>query len=409
MLTIILLQLRQLLIIPASQDIVLERYSDSAGAYIILDSNNPSVYKQLYRAAKAKLKLRIKVSIVDPSAPKFHTIDPKLLCTDRLSSNCYVPPTTPVMAKTEFDAHLGAPVNLIPPVGSAAEMPASISSRLAEEQAEHLQRFSTSRSRQELLSSAAYSNCMAPYSMGPVATPVKPAVMGSANAPVTTGAEDGSSPQFFSARDHFYAELANMSKDFPPFLRTADQVISMPGSSFTICCNHCDVAIPNVHWHCSSCDNGDFDLCVDCVNKGILCDSTDHWLIKRFVQNGKVTNSTTERIEPKKAPAVETAVAQEAPAVETTACKSEMLHDAHAKSRTCNSCISGMMREISTYDAVLNCCSVHGGKLLYLHRLRGLRPLHGLSHWQETRPSSKSRSCARQQVHLRWSDHLRPL
>ena len=40
-------QLRQFLIIPVSQNIVLERYSDSVDAYMILDNNNPSVYKQL--------------------------------------------------------------------------------------------------------------------------------------------------------------------------------------------------------------------------------------------------------------------------------------------------------------------------------------------------------------------------
>lgn len=353
MLTITSLQLRQLLIIPPTQDIVLERFSDSAGAYIILDSNNPSIYKQLYRAAKAKLKLRIKVSIVDSSAPKPHTIDPEFLCTDRLSSNCYVPPTTPILAKTEFDGPLSAPANLGAPVGSA-EVPA-LSSRLAQAQAqaEHSGRLFASRYRQELPPTTHLSS--AACCMNPAAMSVKLASMGSAkDAPVATGAEDeSSSPRVFSPRDHFYAELGNMSRDCPSsFLRTADQVISMPGSSFTICCNHCDVAIPNVHWHCGRCDNGDFDLCTDCVNKGILCDSTDHWLIKRFVQNGKVTNSTTERIEPKKAPAVETVVAKEAPAAQATVCESEILHEAHEESRTCNSCISGMVKNLH-----LECCA----------------------------------------------------
>lgn len=43
-----------------------ERYSDSAGTYVVLDSNNPAIYKQLYRAAKAKLKLRLKATITRP-------------------------------------------------------------------------------------------------------------------------------------------------------------------------------------------------------------------------------------------------------------------------------------------------------------------------------------------------------
>jgi next-to-BRCA1 protein 1 len=43
---------------------VFERYSDSAGTFVTLDPENTPVYKQLFRAAKAKLKLRIKATIV---------------------------------------------------------------------------------------------------------------------------------------------------------------------------------------------------------------------------------------------------------------------------------------------------------------------------------------------------------
>ncbi|KAL8861282.1 MAG: hypothetical protein Q9198_010534, partial [Flavoplaca austrocitrina] len=50
-------KLRSLLNVLPTQNITFERFSDSAGSYIALDSNNPAVYKQLYRAAKAKLKL----------------------------------------------------------------------------------------------------------------------------------------------------------------------------------------------------------------------------------------------------------------------------------------------------------------------------------------------------------------
>lgn len=47
---------------PENDEVIFERWSDSAASYVILDSNKPAVYKQLYRAAKAKLKLRIKVT-----------------------------------------------------------------------------------------------------------------------------------------------------------------------------------------------------------------------------------------------------------------------------------------------------------------------------------------------------------
>jgi len=55
-----------LLAIPDDEEVVFERWSDSAASYIVLDSNKPAVYKQLYRAAKAKLKLRIKVTHPTP-------------------------------------------------------------------------------------------------------------------------------------------------------------------------------------------------------------------------------------------------------------------------------------------------------------------------------------------------------
>ena len=57
-------QMRELLAVPLAQDLKFERYSDSAASYVTLDPQNTAVYKQLFRAAKAKLKLRIKVTSV---------------------------------------------------------------------------------------------------------------------------------------------------------------------------------------------------------------------------------------------------------------------------------------------------------------------------------------------------------
>jgi next-to-BRCA1 protein 1 len=47
------------------EHVVFERYSDSAGAYVVLDSDKPQIYKTLFRAAKAKLKLRLRATIPD--------------------------------------------------------------------------------------------------------------------------------------------------------------------------------------------------------------------------------------------------------------------------------------------------------------------------------------------------------
>lgn len=62
---------------------------------------------------------------------------------------------------------------------------------------------------------------------------------------------------------------------------------------FTVCCNSCDRAVPEAHFHCSICDDGDFDLCQDCVNRGISCHGEGHWLIKRTVVNGAIKCSST--------------------------------------------------------------------------------------------------------------------
>ncbi|OKL62980.1 hypothetical protein UA08_02066 [Talaromyces atroroseus] len=62
-------KIRQFLSVPPTETLVLERYSDSFANYILLDSENPAVYKQLYRAAKAKLKLRIKATTTSQTLP----------------------------------------------------------------------------------------------------------------------------------------------------------------------------------------------------------------------------------------------------------------------------------------------------------------------------------------------------
>lgn len=58
-------KLRNLLRIPPESMVVFERYSDSAGTYVSLEPNNTSAYKQLYRAAKAKLRLRLRATLVN--------------------------------------------------------------------------------------------------------------------------------------------------------------------------------------------------------------------------------------------------------------------------------------------------------------------------------------------------------
>jgi next-to-BRCA1 protein 1 len=56
---------------------VFERYSDSSASYVTLDSDKPQVYKTLFRAAKAKLKLRLRATVPgeQPEAPAAPTTD----------------------------------------------------------------------------------------------------------------------------------------------------------------------------------------------------------------------------------------------------------------------------------------------------------------------------------------------
>lgn len=342
--------MRQLLIIPATQDIVLERFSDSAGAYITLDSNNPSVYKQLYRAAKAKLKLRIKVSTVDSSEPKPHTDVSEMPHGDHLSPNCYVPPTAVALGATKTDFGLCfSPPGGISPATASSDTPAPPSPP-TQIKAENAGRLLAARLRQELSNSHL---CPALAHVNSAAASSKPFISDSAKPE----AKDEASPPI-SVPDNKLSEALKMLADRQPSLIRPISSIFVPGSSFTICCNHCDAAIPNVHWHCSSCDNGDFDLCVECVNKGVLCDSRDHWLIKRFVQNGKVTNSITEKIEPRKAPTINNMLNKDAPVTKIPDSKPNASHDGLVESRTCNSCVSGKMtKSLFTHKVNFPQCS----------------------------------------------------
>jgi next-to-BRCA1 protein 1 len=89
------------------------------------------------------------------------------------------------------------------------------------------------------------------------------------------------------------------------------------------------------HFHCSVCDNGDYDLCPACVDSGIHCPGDGHWMVKRFVKNGNVVNSTTQRIPPK----VKVAETKDIPGAFTDEKQSVTYED--EATRTCNSCVKG--------------------------------------------------------------------
>lgn len=152
-----------------------------------------------------------------------------------------------------------------------------------------------------------------------------------------------------AACNKWFADRAPMTCPYSGSLAVPSQTNV---NTFSVYCNRCNAAIPDAHYHCSTCDDGDFDLCQACIDKGVVCDGSNHWMIKRFVKNGKVINSTTETLAPKipSSDSKTTLVAVEEPAKE--AAKEEKVEkeeilasawDNEVETRTCNSCVQGKL------------------------------------------------------------------
>ena len=146
--------------------------------------------------------------------------------------------------------------------------------------------------------------------------------------------EEAPVPHSFSDREQFYAKLATMGRTKNGALASLRSVCS---PAFTVCCNECDATIPGAHWHCSICEEGDYDLCRDCVTAGVHCGVEGHFLIKRSIEDGKVISSTTEVIAPK----TDVETEKEVPGAFTTEVKEERLPEMLEMGRTCNSCVNG--------------------------------------------------------------------
>ena len=293
------LQLRQILSIPSDADVTFERYSDSAGAYIVLDSENPAVYKQLYRAAKAKLRLRIKAT----TAP---------IVPESSSESTVTPPTDqetpqPQQAPPRYnylDTVLSSPLS----TGPAP---------------------STTLSPQPFANGVVNLDTKPPHPLGESlfshSPPQSPAPAQPQYRVFTLGQDNLSHPTIVSSHE-------------------------AAGGAFCIDCNQCGQSIPNEHYHCSICDDGDYDLCQDCVSRGALCHNEGHWLIKRIVQDGVVTNSTTETIAPRKETAEKEQTEPELKPFPAPASQREpQAEKPRVDERTCNACFQGMIHSMLDY------------------------------------------------------------
>ncbi|KAI9841035.1 MAG: hypothetical protein M1838_003797, partial [Thelocarpon superellum] len=294
-------KLRILLNIPPNDQVVFERYSDSAASFIALDPNNPAVYKQLYRAAKAKLKLRIKATVT--SATEQEPGDPtlKVESEDRKES----------LSGEDAVAATGNSTTHVP--GSWAKY---------FDQHDH--------PRASLGPSSTDDTCHQ-YAH----------LLESHMARRDSSDSDAPVPHAFSAPRFSLDDLRRMERAQRWSMLNKQSVVYMPEaanasgsrSQYSVFCNACDAPIPDAHYHCSICDGGDFDLCRSCVDAGTLCADPGHWLIRRFIQDGRVINSTTERTAPRKP------IKEEAKEDEKSEVKVEPTNGNEKTLLTCNSCV----------------------------------------------------------------------
>ncbi|KAF2686211.1 hypothetical protein K458DRAFT_387213 [Lentithecium fluviatile CBS 122367] len=250
-------KLRFLLQVPSNENIIFERYSDSAGAYVTLDSNKPQVYKTLFRAAKAKLKLRLRATIAGQ---------------EKESEPAPLPP---------------------PPPASVPEPTSSAPSSLHRMSAETLSPPRVAQVSPVIARSPVTFVDEKKPEAAAATSPVSPI------APKTADAEvkgEAPVPRSFVARQGFFNGLAAASRH--PNLAIRPKMDSLQ-TSWVVYCNNCNLPMEDEHYHCSICDHGDYDLCLACVDSGIHCPGSNHWMVKRFVKNGCVVNSTTERVAPK--------------------------------------------------------------------------------------------------------------
>lgn len=319
-------KLRGLLQLQADDEVIFERYSDSAGAYVTLDADKPQVYKTLFRAAKAKLKLRLKATVVGEEEEA---------------------PSVP--------AHI--PVHMLQPISS--------------HHASSLHRMSTDTLAPRAPEPVSPVIARSPILPPPFSTYKKPEVEAVQDSPVspvmTQNVDEGEAPvpRSFTARQSFFNGLAPPPQGCPAL---ALRPKAVPQTSWVVFCNSCNTSMEDEHFHCSICDHGDYDLCSRCVEDGVHCPGSGHWMVKRFVQNGRVLNSTTELVAPKPRPQSE----QEMPGSFTD----EKQHvEPDEPTRTCNCCVNVLPeKEFVTcnacddYDLCMEC---------HISNKHGHHPGHG--------------------------------
>ncbi|KAL9131359.1 MAG: hypothetical protein Q9217_000686 [Psora testacea] len=319
-------KLRYLLAIPQSKEVVFERYSDSSASFVTLDSNNAPVYKQLYRAAKAKGKLRLRVTINDKSSPKLEAQETPMAATDRLPSCSYVHPY--ISDPSNADQSPSSRISTLEDLKTLSAAPSTATLTPSDK--------SDAKPKSERPPYFWPVSESSPFSSATKATFEKKSSNAEQIKEQNIEDDNGGEapvPRFFSTPEECLNQLAAIQHKRAVIRNLQKTCIP---TNFSICCNRCDRTIPDDHWHCGICDGGDYDLCGECVRKGFLCENDDHWLIKRFVKDGKVINSTTETIAPKQSLKIDEK--KEIPGAFASDVKCEPINKLE---RTCNSCVQG--------------------------------------------------------------------
>ncbi|RMJ14017.1 hypothetical protein CDV36_006309 [Fusarium kuroshium] len=284
--------LRTFLHIPADLEVTFERYSDSAASYVLLEPGNIPIYKQLYRAAKAKSKLKIRVSIKDLSKtiPKPVSVEdePETFASPITRKMTEVTPKDTAQESQEEE------ISALPTPTAEAPAPTPVATTTPPE-------------------------TTLPVRVNPLSRTYNSTLLNDAARYIGERRDtrldfearlaDFMERQRQSARPHRTCGQApeapfSVSKPCDLAASQAPAICPATGATFAVCCNSCEMTIPDVHYHCSTCDDGDFDLCQSCIDQGITCHGKDHWLIKRTTVNGQLVQSTTETIAPKPKPEV---------------------------------------------------------------------------------------------------------
>lgn len=272
--------IRLFLRIAPEDRIIIERYSDSAGSFVVLDPINVPVYKQLYRAAKAKSKLKLRVSTLQ-TQPK-PTPKPATVEDEPEESVAETYETTDKTSPLESDE------------SASANEPATEMSMPFEATPSSATLLSGVELPLRTASSAQLETAEASKPEEETEVPLAQKLSAIFAAPAMDSAVFDQRSTY-SSFDNFCAPRAAEPPAQPPVL--PHPVIT--AAPFAVCCNNCEKTVSDVHYHCQTCDDGDFDLCQHCVDEAVSCYDDNHWLIKRTMVDGRLVASSTEKIEPK--------------------------------------------------------------------------------------------------------------